>query len=66
MSPAQIYDFQDYRRRQALRDCGAASQRREFLWMNPLNGSVSVGVFRPARSDAAESLRYHAGRTGQG
>ncbi|MFT4198563.1 MAG: hypothetical protein QM601_11760 [Pseudoxanthomonas sp.] len=64
MSSAHILDFQQFQQRRALRDCGADSRRREFLWVDPLRGQVQVRVFRPARPSAAEALRLHAGRRG--
>ncbi len=63
MPTAQILEFREHQTRQALRQCGASSRRREFLWVHPLDGQVSVGVFRPAPPTAAEALRQHAGRT---
>ena len=62
MTSARLYDFQEYRRRQALRDCGVGSRPRDFLWLNA-HGVVGVARFRPARLSATEALQ-HAGRAG--
>jgi hypothetical protein len=64
MELAKIYDFQDYRSRQALRDCGTASRSRQFLWVDPRNGSLSVRMFRPATATPMAALQSHAGRAG--
>lgn len=63
MPSAQLFDFQEYRRRQALRDCGTSSRRWRFLWVHP-DGSTSVGEFRPAQPTATEALQSHGGRAG--
>ncbi len=64
MEPAKLYDFQDYRRRQALRDCGTASRSRQFLWVDPRDGTTLVRVFRPAVPTPLAALQSHAGRAG--
>lgn len=61
MHTAQILDFQEFRRRQALRDCGTSSRSRQFLWVMP-GGQAAVAVFRPATPSAADALRRHAVR----
>lgn len=57
MRQATLYDADEYRRRKALRECGAASRKREFLWVDPLRGTVAVATFRPARPTALAALR---------
>lgn len=53
---ATIHHVQDYRRRKALRDCGQGSRRRQFLWLDPVSGQISLAVFRPATPSAASAL----------
>ena len=64
MEPAKLYDFKEYRFRRALRDCGTASRSRQFLWVDPRDGSVCVRTFRPATATPMAALESHAGRAG--
>lgn len=65
MRQATLHNADEYRRRKALRNCGSASRKRAFLWVDPLQGTVTMATFQPAQPTALAALRagMTSGRT---